>query len=184
MNDLAFLEDWLAKPDPGAIEAKNGSYGMLDKPLDSGNVTVNAEGFVPDTPAQAKTVDQPIGKTAKESILPQVRKVADTKEKAATILTAAVPDINEVPVPTGGIGLLLFISLLVVFAISPSDPTDSKSPSRLSLLWGSVLGNYTYKKAAGAATGPSSFPSSSSKSSAPALPSGSFYNSVIQGSAT
>lgn len=183
MNDLAFLEDWLEKPEPGAIEKVPGS-GYLDKPID-GNVSINAEGFVPDEPAQAKQVNKPIGKTAKEAILPQVRKAADAKEKASTILTAAIPDISEAPVPTGGIGLLIFISLLIVFAISPSNSSDPKSPSRLSLVWGTILGNYTYKKVQGNANSRSSSTSAkSSAPSAPTLPSGGFYDSVIQGSAT
>lgn len=174
MNDLAFLQEFIQEPEVAAAESKGAAEDFLSKPIDGSPVSITApKGLITESP-KAQDVNKSIGQTAKESLVPKVRKIADTKEKAGKILGAAVPDISEAPVPSGGIGLLLFLALLVVFAITPVNGTTGAS--RLSLLWGTILGNYSIS---GNRPAPSS---KGSKSSTPALPSaGGGMDALIQG---
>lgn len=51
------------------------------------------------------------------------------------------PKLEDIPTPpSGGVGLLLFISLVIVFAITP---VPGMGTTRLKLLWGAALGNFS-----------------------------------------
>lgn len=141
MNELSFLTDYLAEPEALSAGSQGGIGDFFSDTVKESPVTVSPGKALPPETTKAAEEPKSVAKTAKESLFPKVRKVADTKEKAGKILGAAVPDISEVPVPSGGIGLLLFISLVVVFAITPANGTSGAT--RLQMLWGSMLGNYS-----------------------------------------
>lgn len=132
MNDLAFLEEYLAEPE-AAAESSSTSIDNMIAASSPENSPLNVE---PGEKAEAM-----INESKKNSGLLQ------TKKNAEKVLGAAVPTLDDFPVPTGGIALLLFISLLMVFAISPA-PGQGKT-TRLSLVWGSILGNYSLNQSAG-----------------------------------
>lgn len=132
MNDLAFLEEYLAEPEAQAQDSSSSIIDMIAV-NDAENSPLNVE---PGEKAEAAIQD---GKKASGLL--------QTKKNTEKVLGAAVPTLDDFPVPAGGIALLLFISLLMVFAISPA-PGQGKT-TRLSLLWGSILGNYSVNQSAG-----------------------------------
>lgn len=132
MNDLAFLEEYLAEPEAQAQDSSSSIIDMIAV-NDEENSPLNVE---PGEKAEAAIQD---GKKASGLL--------QTKKNTEKVLGAAVPTLDDFPVPAGGIALLLFISLLMVFAISPA-PGQGKT-TRLSLLWGSILGNYSVNQSAG-----------------------------------
>lgn len=164
MNDFEYLQAFLQdEPQAAAEQGQSAAGEFLKKPAEgSEGVQVHPGKALPEPTEEPKVENKSIGKHAKESLFPQVRKVADTKERATKVLGAAVPDIGEIPVPSGGIGLLLFISLLMVFAITPINGTSGAT--RLQLLWGTMLGNYSIGSNKSSGGGKSSKPSHSSGS--------------------
>lgn len=132
MNDLEFLEEYLAEQ-PAPPESSSISIDKMLSASDPENSPLNVE--------PGEKVENAIIENKKNAGLLQ------TKKNTEKVLGAAVPTLDDFPVPTGGIALLLFISLLMVFAISPA-PGQGKT-TRLSLLWGSILGNYSVNQSAG-----------------------------------
>lgn len=126
MNDLTFLEDFLAEP--GIVEEVKSSeesiLDMVQKQDENTPITINP------------------GEKA-EGIIDAAKGAANgSLDKAGNALGSAVPSLKDFPKPpSGGIGLLLFISLLIVFAISQA---PGQEVTRLQLLWGAILGNYSY----------------------------------------
>lgn len=132
MNDLAFLEEYLAEQ-PAPVESSSTSIENMIAASSPDNSPLNVE--------PGEKVEDAIIENKKKAGLLQ------TKKNTEKILGAAVPTLDEFPVPAGGIALLLFIALLMVFAISPA-PGQGKT-TRLSLVWGSILGNYSLNQSAG-----------------------------------
>jgi hypothetical protein len=134
MNDYDYLQAYLAEPERAAEPEPKGELIPFPKAPSESPVTVN----VPDKTSE-------IIEARKEGKSKGFFKTASgVKKKAEKTLGAAVPSLDDLPTPpTSGVGLLLFISLLVVFAIMPSG-TDGQT--RLGLLWGSILGNYSLKR--------------------------------------
>lgn len=89
--------------------------------------------------------DQP-KKTSPKDAVKKLVKASDRAQTTADTLTS-------VPVPKSGIGILLTLSLLMVFAITI---VPNLKKTRLQILWGSLLGNYQYGGGSAASTvGPS-----------------------------
>lgn len=133
MNDLDFLESYLEEPEATTQNASGPLGDFFDKPLtDTGNaVQVNPGEKV------AETVNKEKNKSSRSLF----KTASSAKKKTEKVLGNAVPDLDDLPKPpSGGIGLLVFISLLVVFAISPAGKSGA---TRLQLIWGSMLGNNT-----------------------------------------
>lgn len=69
--------------------------------------------------------------------------VQDAQDKAATTSGASLgnlvklPNLKDVPVPSGGVGILVLIALLIVFAIAQA---PGQNVSRLVLIWQALLG--------------------------------------------
>lgn len=133
MSDQEFLEQYLATPEERQEDVKN---TFFDKPI----AAPEASPVKVELPAKTEEEIKK-GKKSPKSFL---KSAGTAKKNTEKVLGAAVPSIDDVPLPpAGGIGLLLFIALLIVFAIMPA---GTGGESRLSLLWGAVLGNYTMKK--------------------------------------
>lgn len=135
MNDLAFLEEYLAEPEAAAESSSSSIENMIasSKPEDS---PLNVQ--------PGEKVETAINENKQSGASSDL---LQTKKNTEKIMGAAVPTLDDFPVPAGGIALLLFIALLMVFAISPA-PGQGKT-TRLSLLWGSILGNYSVNQSAG-----------------------------------
>ncbi|WP_067936769.1 hypothetical protein [Alicyclobacillus kakegawensis] len=77
-----------------------------------------------------------------------------------------LPRLSDLPTP-GGIGLLLFVIGFILFAVTPG----KGGLSRLSLVWGSLLGTVTYDANGGQTSGGgSTWSSDESTSSATVIP--------------
>lgn len=99
----------------------------------------NAEGeeaatAAPETASDKVTVDVP------EKTKEAQAKAAKKKKTPIEQATALVPKVSDVPVPTGGVGLLLFIALLIAFAIMPA---PGQGMTRLVLIWKALIGQAT-----------------------------------------
>lgn len=136
MGDLAVLEEFLAEPSEAVIGASDNVVNFpapnipgteATNPVKDSPVTVNPGEKVNDAVKNAKT-----DKTTLE-------KAIQGKKDTEKLLGAAVPTLDDFPVPTGGIGLLVFLALLIVFAFKPLE----KGGTRLSLIWQAILGNKT-----------------------------------------
>lgn len=97
----------------------------------------NAEGGEAATPeASGEKVSVDVPEKTKEA----QAKAAKKKKTPLEAATALVPKASDVPVPTGGVGLLLFIALLIAFAIMPA---PGQSVTRLVLIWKALIGQAT-----------------------------------------
>lgn len=134
MNDLAILEDFLAEPEAAAAEKGEGISDIIDAPGSTPNVNITKPDVI-----DAEIIKDKGGK-------PLINQAIDGKKKSEKILGAAVPSLDDFPVPTGGIALLVFIALLLVFAINPA---PGKKETRLQLVWGAILGNYSVNGSGG-----------------------------------
>jgi hypothetical protein len=131
MNDLSFLEEYLAEQ-PAPVESSSTSIENMIAASDPDNSPLNVE--------PGEKVENAIIENKKKAGLLQ------TKKNTEKVLGAAVPTLDDFPVPAGGIALLLFIALLMVFAITkPQGAADT----RLKLVWGAILGNYSFNQSAG-----------------------------------
>lgn len=138
MNDLEFLQSYLAEPEERAEEVKS---TFLGKPLQAPQLPAVSSPVKIDVPEQTGELIEKGKKKGGKGFMQSVSGAKKSTEKA---LGAAVPSLDDFPTPPSkGVGLLLFISLLMVFAITS---VGAGGETRLSLLWGSILGNYTIKK--------------------------------------
>lgn len=150
MNDQEFLEEYLNEEDPQE-EVKEPSVIDSLKPNNvvefpkQPNVSINKG------PKVTEIIEE--GKKQRSNL---VGKGIKAKQNSEKLLDAAVPSLDDFNVPSGGIGLLLFISLLVVFAITPV--SGGSGLTRLQLLWQAVLGNYTLNGNGAGATHTSASP--------------------------
>lgn len=154
MGDLLFLEDYLAEPELVAEKSEEGLSDILNSPLSSPTVKENSPVKVNLGEKAEQSIEDAKAKSGGKSIL---QTASGAKKNTEKVLGAAVPSIYDLPTPpTGGIGLLLFIALLMVFAITPA---NSEGKTRLSLLWGAILGNYSLGDSTGGASDTSAAPS-------------------------
>lgn len=137
MNDRDYLEDYLNEEEPQKEEKEDSLLDSLT-PSGSGNV-VEFPKNPPVTIQKGPRVEEIIDQHKKTPDV--ISKGVKIKKNTEKVLGAAVPTLDDFPVPSGGIGLLVFISLLVVFAITPVN--GGSGMTRLQLLWQAVLGNYT-----------------------------------------
>lgn len=151
MNDQDYLENYLNEEDTKPEETKEDN--ILDSLKPSGNV-VEFPKNPPVTIQKPPKVEEIIEQHKKQPNL--IGKGVKVKKNTEKVLGAAVPSLDDFPVPSGGIGLLLFISLLVVFAITPVN--GGSGMTRLQLLWQAVLGNYTLNGNGAGATHTSATP--------------------------
>lgn len=138
MNDHDYLEEYLNEEEPKTDELENENTGILD------SITPNNVVEFPKNPSVSIEKGPKVTEIIEEGKKHQsklVEKGIKAKKKTENVLGAAVPSLDDIPIPTGGIGLLVFISLLVVFAITPVN--GGSGLTRLQLLWQAVLGNYT-----------------------------------------
>lgn len=156
MGDLLYLEEYLAELPEEAAEAAEDKSSFLDSPQSQAGSPVN---IVPG----AKFEEAKANKTPDtKSTLP---KLADATKKTDKALGALVPSVKDIPTPpTGGVGLLVFMALVVVFAITKAPGQDV---TRLTLLWQAILGNYVYKSANGVTKGAKSSASNGGKTYMP-----------------
>lgn len=66
--------------------------------------------------------------------------------KKGKVLQLPPPKIQDLPMPSGGIGILLAIILFIVFAINQANPKTGES--RLMLVWRSLMGAARIKTSA------------------------------------
>lgn len=156
MDDLQFLENYLAEPELVADKAEEGLSGVLNSPLAGPAVKEDSPVKVNLGEKAEKSIEDAKAKNGGKSLL---QTASGAKKNTEKVFGAAVPTISDLPnPPTGGIGLLLFIALLMVFAITPA---NSEGKTRLSLLWGAILGNYSLGDSTGGAADTSAAPSAS-----------------------
>lgn len=118
IEDLEFLRSWLAEEEAAAASASGAAEAAEQGGKAGGNIDVSV-------PEETKKKMQPKKSTLK------------TLDKASGIAGNVVPDLDDFP--TGGTALLLFLILLIVFAILPAPGHDGRT--RLSVLWQAILGN-------------------------------------------
>lgn len=113
----------------------NEDFDLLKKFLDD-EETPPQEGNVL-TPDKSN-VSLSIGKSAQETI--------GAKVNTPSTFQPPVPTVEDYPTPVGGVGMLLFLALLIVFSISK---VPGLNVTRLQLIWGSLLGNYAINRDVG-----------------------------------
>lgn len=112
------------------------ALSILEDFLAEGTAEATAEG---ETALTAVTGDNP-GNVAVETPAAVEEKQKKTPSKAKKAVAAAVPSLSDVPVPKGGVGIMLAIGLLIVFAIVPA---PGQSITRLALIWKAITGQAT-----------------------------------------
>lgn len=70
----------------------------------------------------------------------RTKAVKRSKKTPIEQATALVPNVSDIPVPTGGVGLLLLIALLIAFSIMPA---PGQNVTRLVLIWKALIGQAT-----------------------------------------
>lgn len=125
---LAYLSDWVGAGSAEAGAATEGATEAVASPSPS-NVTVE----------NADTGEKQQRKKSKG--------VARVIDNGGKVLGASVPDLDSFP--TGGVSLLIFLALFVVFAITTA---PGQSMTRLQLLWASIMGNATLGDSTGGTT--------------------------------
>jgi hypothetical protein len=139
MNDLDILENYLAEAPPEAEESK-GDIGDFFQAPAKNDSPVNIQA--------GEKVESHIEAGKKKAGSGFLNKAGQAKKKSEKTLGAIVPDVKDLPTPpTGGIGLLLFLSLLMVFAITKTD----SGQTRLQLVWGAILGTQKLDSGSGPA---------------------------------
>lgn len=111
---LAILEDFLAEGTAGAEIAA----GETAATTGAGDAAAAASPVQVETPAAVETKE---------------KKAAGKKGG----FSAAIPALDEIPTPKGGIAIMLCIALLLIFAIVPA---PGQHITRLSLIWKAIVG--------------------------------------------
>jgi ABC-type cobalt transport system substrate-binding protein len=132
MNDLEICQAYNAEPDEPQEEEKGGAIDLLKAPALPGTDS-------PVTITKGEKAEKVIDDAKKKKNF--LGTASSAKKNTEKILGSTVPTLEDIPTPpSGGVGLLLFISLLVVFAITP---VAGMGMTRLSLVWQALLGNYS-----------------------------------------
>lgn len=120
------------------IEARQNlrAYALSDQEIAEAQAKDPENGLIVDKPQAVKDSQEKAsesGEGKKSGVKSTVKATAKTVDKA----TSLIPKAKDVPVPKGGVGLLLTIALIIVLAINTA---PGQSVSRLMLIWKAVIG--------------------------------------------